>query len=257
VNVLVCVKRVPAPGARINLTPDEQAIDTAHLGFTTSPHEECAVEAAAQLVEAHGGSATVLTVGPAEAEEQLRYAVSVGMAAAVHVPTDGVDWDPQRTARAITAAITSLEAENGPFDLLLFGNESADSGGFQVGIRVAHALGRPIVNGVKGIELAGDAVRLQRDTDAGRETYELPLPAAAGVKEGINLPRYPTMKGRLASKRVAITTIDQAEDAAPGGQQMVRLQRPTEQVSSTVILGHGAAAAPAVVDLLAELGVLK
>jgi electron transfer flavoprotein beta subunit len=255
VRILVCVKRVPAPGARINLTPDEQAIDTAHLGFTTSPHEECAVEAAAQLVEAHGGSATVLTVGPPEAEEQLRYAVSVGMAAAVLVPTDGADWDPQRTARAIAAAITRLEADGGPFDLLLFGNESADSGGFQVGIRVAHALERPIVNGVKGIELAGTTVRLQRDTDAGRETYELPLPAAAGVKEGINLPRYPTMKGRLASKRVEITRFD--TDAEGGGQRMVRLQRPVEKASSTVILGHGAAAAPAIVDLLAELGVLR
>lgn len=255
-RILVCVKRVPAPGARINLTADEQAIDTTHLGFTTSPHEECAVEAAAQLVEAHGGTATVLTVGPVEAEEQLRYAVSVGMSAAVLVATDGADWDPQRTARAITAAVTSLEAADGPFDLLLFGNESADSGGFQVGVRVAHALGRPMVNGIKGIEVVDGAVRLRRDTDIGSETYELPLPAAVGVKEGINLPRYPTMKGRLASKRVEITRIDVAAEVLPGGQRMVRLQRPAERPSTTVILGHGADAAPALVDLLDELGVL-
>ena len=254
-RILVCVKRVPAPGARINLTADEQAIDTAHLGFTTSPHEECAVEAAVQLVEAHGGAATVLTAGPPEAEEQLRYAVSVGMSEAVLVPTDGADWDPQRTARAITEAVTRLEAADGQFDLLLFGNEAADSGGFQVGIRVAHALGRPIVNGIKGIEVEDDTLRLRRDTDAGSETYELPLPAAVGVKEGINLPRYPTMKGRLASKRVEVTRLDVA--AEPGGQQMVRLQRPVERASSTVILGHGAEAAPAVVDLLDELGVLR
>jgi electron transfer flavoprotein beta subunit len=255
VRILVCVKRVPAPGARINLTADEQAIDTAHLGFTTSPHEECAVEAAVQLVEAHGGAATVLTVGPPEAEEQLRYAVSVGMSAAALVETDGADWDPQRSARAITAAVTRLEAADGPFDLLLFGNESADSGGFQVGIRVAHALGRPIVNGIKGIEAADGTVRVRRDTDTGSETYEMPLPAAVGVKEGINLPRYPTMKGRLASKRVEVVRLDIA--AEPGGQQMVRLQRPVERASSTVILGHGADAAPAVVDLLDELGVLR
>ena len=254
-RILVCVKRVPAPGARINLTADEQAIDTAHLGFTTSPHEECAVEAAVQLVEAHGGAATVLTVGPPEAEEQLRYAVSVGMSEAALVPTDGADWDPQRTARAITEAVTRLEAADGQFDLLLFGNEAADSGGFQVGIRVAHALGRPIVNGIKGIEVEDDTLRLRRDTDAGSETYELPLPAAVGVKEGINLPRYPTMKGRLASKRVEVTRLDVV--AEPGGQQMVRLQRPVERASSTVILGHGAEAAPAVVDLLDELGVLR
>jgi electron transfer flavoprotein beta subunit len=254
VRILVCVKRVPAPGARINLTADEQAIDTAHLGFTTSPHEECAVEAAAQLVEAHGGSATVLTVGPDDAEEQLRYAVSVGMAAAVLVPTDGTDWDPQRTARAIVTAVGRLEDTDGRFDLILFGNESADSGGFQVGIRVAHALGRPMVNGIKGIELVDGAVRLRRDTDAGQETYELPLPAAVGVKEGINLPRYPTMKGRLASKRVEITRLDL--DAEAGGQVIVRLGRPAERPSSTMILGHGPEAAPAVVDLLDELGVL-
>ena len=64
-RILVCVKRVPAPGARINITADGQDVDTAHLAFTTSPHEECAVEAAAQLVEQHGGEATVLTLGPA------------------------------------------------------------------------------------------------------------------------------------------------------------------------------------------------
>jgi electron transfer flavoprotein beta subunit len=255
VRILVCVKRVPAPGARINLTANEQAIDTAHLGFTTSPHEECAVEAAVQLVEAHGGAATVLTVGPPEAEEQLRYAVSVGMSAAALVETDGADLDPQRTARAITAAVTRLETADGPFDLLLFGNESADSGGFQVGIRVAHALGRPMVNGIKGIEGTDGTVRVRRDTDTGSETYELSLPAAVGVKEGINLPRYPTMKGRLASKRVEVSRLD--IDAESGGQQMVRLQRPVERASSTVILGHGADAAPAVVDLLDELGVLR
>ncbi len=100
-NVLVCVKRVPAPGARINVTADGQAVDTAFLGFTTSPHEECAVEAAVQLVEQHGGQTTVLTVGPPEAEEQLRYAASVGADEAVLVTTDGSDWDPQRTARAV------------------------------------------------------------------------------------------------------------------------------------------------------------
>ena len=84
-RILVCVKRVPAPGARITLTADHQGIDTKNLGFTTSPHEECAVEEAIRLVEAHGGSATVLTLGAAEADEQLRYAVSVGINSAVHV----------------------------------------------------------------------------------------------------------------------------------------------------------------------------
>lgn len=254
-NVLVCVKRVPAPGARISITADGQAIDTAYLAFTTSPHEECAVEAAVQLVEAHGGSATVMTLGPAEAEEQLRYAASVGVAKCVLLPIADNDWDPQRTAAALADAIRSVESVDGPFDLILFGNESADSGNFQVGVRVAHALGRPIVNGIKGIDIDGATVTARREADAGVEVYTLPLPAVLGVKEGINLPRYPTLKGRLASKKVDVAQV--ATSAAPGGQQMVTLVQAAEQVSETVVLGTGPEAAPAVVDLLEELGVLK
>ena len=152
-KILVCVKRVPAPGARINITADGQQVDTAFLGFTVSPHEECAVEQAVQLVEKHGGEVTVLTLGPAEAQEQLRTAVSTGAVKAVLVPIDVDDWDPQRTAQAIATVISGLELANGKYDLILFGNESADSCGYQVGIRTALKLDRPIVNGAKGLEV--------------------------------------------------------------------------------------------------------
>jgi electron transfer flavoprotein beta subunit len=254
-KILVCVKRVPAPGARINISADGQSVDTAYLGFTVSPHEECAVEEAVQLVERHGGDATVLTLGPAEADEQLRYAASLGVSKAVLLPIDGPDWDPQRTAAAITAAIKEIESRDGAFDLILFGNESADSGGFQVGIRVAHALDRPVVNGIKGIDVEGDSLRARRESDAGVEVYEVPLPAVLGVKEGINLPRYPTLKGRLASKKVEVAQMPPSGE--PGGQQLITLLPAAEQVSATVILGRGPDAAPAVVDMLEEIGVLK
>lgn len=263
-RVLVCVKRVPAPGARINITADGQAVDTAFLGFTMSPHEECAVEEAVQLIERHGGESTVLTLGPAEADEQLRYAASLGVTKAVllPIPADadgGIDWDPQRTATSIAAAIADIEATDGAFDIILFGNESADSGGFQVAIRVARSLGRPVVNGIKGIEVTeldgAPSVRARREADAGVEVYALTMPVVLGVKEGINLPRYPTLKGRLASKKVDVAQV--APVGTPGGQTMQTLLPAAEQVTATTILGHGSDAAVAVVDLLEELGVLK
>lgn len=255
-NILVCVKRVPAPGAKINVTEDARSVDTAHLGFTTSPHEECALEEAVQIVERHGGSVTVLTLGPPEAEEQLRYAASVGANRIVLIPTDGTAWNPQRTATAIGDAIEADEASNGTYDLILFGNESADSGGFQVGVRVAHRLGRPIVNGIKGIETDDEnVITAHREVDGGFEVYKLPRPAVLGIKEGINLPRYPTMKGRLASKKAELNTAE--HDAPDGGQSLVRLHRPIETVSETQILGTDASAAPAIVDILTELGVLQ
>ena len=98
-KILCCVKRVPAPGAKINVTADGSDVDAAHLGFTTSPHEECGVEGAVQLCEQHGGEVTVLTVGPPEAAEQLRYAASVGADHGVLVSSDEVAWDPQRNRR--------------------------------------------------------------------------------------------------------------------------------------------------------------
>ncbi len=259
-RILVCVKRVPAVGSRINVSADSQQVDTAHLGFTTSPHEECAVEEAVQIAERLDGDGhviVVLTLGPADAADQLRYAASVGGTELVLVSADGgLDWDPQHTAAALTAAVQELEAADGEFDLILFGNESADSGNFQVGIRVAYALGRPIVNGIKGIDVTGSGIVARRETDAGYEVYELETPCALGIKEGINLPRYPTMKGRLASRKTQIAELGCDPMAAAGGQARVKLHRPPEPASTTVMLGDSAAAAPAVVDLLDELGVL-
>ena len=88
-NILVCVKRVPLTGGKIVLTDDERAISTRHLGFTVSPHEECGAEEAVRLIEQHGGSSTVLTLGPPEAEEQLRDMMAIGVDRAIHLVTDG------------------------------------------------------------------------------------------------------------------------------------------------------------------------
>ena len=255
-RLLVCVKRVPAPGARIVLTADGQDVDTKNLGFTTSPHEECAVEEAIRLVEAHGGTVTVLTLGPREAEEQLRYAMSLGADRAVLVTHDdvaaGSGWDPQATSRALARVISGLEETDGVFDLLLFGNESADAGGFQVGVRVARALGRPMVNGIKGMEIADGVVTARRESNAGFEVYRLTLPAALGVMEGINLPRYPTLRGRLKSKGAEIALVSATHEA--GGLVTKGLRTPQEQVTETVVLGAGPEAAGAVVARLEDLG---
>jgi electron transfer flavoprotein beta subunit len=249
VKVLVCVKRVPITGGRIVLTADEQSIETRHLGFTISPHEECGVEEAVRLVEAHGGEAVVLTLGPPEAEEQLRDAMAIGADRAIHLVTDDSEWDPQATAGAIVAAAADEE-----YDLLLFGNEAADSGDYQVGIRVAHALGLPCVTGVKGLAVEDGRVRLEQEGPGGRAVYELPLPAVATVLEGLNLPRYPSVPGRMRAKRKPIATSTPARPAAR--LELVRLALPPGQGKQAEVLGHGAEAAPAVVDVLRQIGVL-
>jgi len=253
VRILVAVKRVPMTGGKIVLTEDAQAIETKHLGFTISPHEECGVEEAVQLIEANGGESVVLTLGPTEAEEQLRDAMALGADRAIHLVSDGEEWDPQATAGAIVDAIRADEAANGPFELVFFGNESADSGGFQVGIRVAHALGRPVATGLKGVAVESGSVRCEQEVAGGRDVYVLPLPAVVTVLEGLNLPRYPSVPAKLRAQR---KPLDASSPARPESKlEMLRLVVPESQGKEAEILGRGPEAARAVVEVLQRIGV--
>jgi electron transfer flavoprotein beta subunit len=249
VRILVCVKRVPITGGKMVLTADEQALETKHLGFTISPHEECGVEEAVRLVEAGGGEVVVLTLGPAEAEEQLRDCMAVGADRGILIKTDGAEWDAQATAGAIVDAIKAEE----PFDLILFGNESADSGNYQVGIRVAYGLGLPVVTGLKKIDVQDGSVRVERDAGGVRDVYEAPLPAVLTVLEGLNLPRYPSVPGRLRAKSKPLAVL---EPARPEPKlEKLRLVVPEGQGKQAEILGTGPEAAPRVVELMRQLGV--
>src|SRR5438046_8589317 len=251
-RIAVCVKRVPITGGRIVLAEDARSINTQHLGFTISPHEECGVEEAVRLIEANKGDSVVLTLGPPEAVEQLRDAMALGIDRAIHLQTDGSEWDGESTATAIVEAIRADEA-SGAFDLIFFGNESADAGGYQVGLRVAHALGRPCATGLKGVKVEGSSVRCEQDTGAGRDVYVLPLPAVVTVREGLNLPRYPSVPGRMRAARKPVVTSSPARPEQNLG--LDELSVPGGPGRQTKLLGSGPAAAPVVVELLREIGV--
>jgi len=236
------------------LAEDSMSLETRHLGFTISPHEECGVEEAVRLIEKNGGESVVLTLGPPEAAEQLRDSMALGIDRAIHLQTDGAEWDGEATAGAIVDAVRADEAASGSFDLMFFGNESADSCGFQVGLRVARALGRPCVTGLKGVTVEGPSVRCEQEVDGGRDVYVVPTPAVLTVKEGLNLPRYPSVPGRMRAGRKPIVTSTPARP--PAHLELVRLEVPPGQGRRAEVLGNGAAAAPAVVEMMRKIGVV-
>ena len=247
-RILCAVKRVPITGGKMVLTDDAQALQTRHLGFTISPHEECGVEEAVRIVEAQGGEVVVMTLGPDEAVEQLRECMALGADRAIHLVTNE-EWDAQATAGAIADAIRMEE----PFDLIVFGNESADAGNYQVGIRVAYALGVPVVTGLKGLTVADGRARCEQEVPNGLDVYDVALPALVTVKEGLNLPRYPSVPAKLRANRKPVDARP-VERPAPKLEKL-RLLVPEGRGKQAEILGRGPEAAPKVVEVMQQLGV--
>lgn len=254
-NILVCIKRVPDTAGSITLTADEQSVDASRLGHTVSTHEECAIELAVQTAQATDGTASVLTLGSDDAVEQLRDALAVGCTDATLIEADGAAYGPADVATAIADVIAARAAEGTTYDLVLVGNDAADSGDFQVGVRLAYALERPVLTGISTIEVTDGSVVARGAGPTGTEVFELSSPSVVAVQEGGVEPRYPSIPGRMKAKRAPLETITPKRE--PVGSARVRLKLPPEQPSAVQILGQGPEAAPALVDILTEIGVVS
>lgn len=250
-ETLACIKRVPDTGSKIVLTEDNQEIDTSNLGFTMSPHEECAVEETVQLVREHGGTATALTLGSDEASEQVRTALAMQADEAVLLETDGSEWSAIDTAQAIAEYVRDRTDEGRAIDLLLFGNESADAANYQVGVRVATELDLPCVTGIKSLAIEDETAIAKREVSGGSEVYEVPLPAVITVKEGLNEPRYPSIRSKMAARDQEIERVE-PEYTGSDGLEKIRLESPEQAEGTAEILGEGPEAVDNVIDVLID-----
>ncbi|MGM0699536.1 MAG: electron transfer flavoprotein subunit beta/FixA family protein [Actinomycetota bacterium] len=264
-NILVCIKRVPDIAGSVTLDATGTGIDESGLGHTMSSHEECAVELAIQTAAQAGGTVTVLTLGPAEAVEQLRAAVAVGANDGILVEAaDPSVFAPEDIAQVIGDVIRDRAEAGQTFDLVLTGDDAADTGDFQVGIRLAYDLGYPVLTNIQTISVGGAAGGGERGSGrieargigpAGTEIFSLDLPAVVAVHEGGVDPRYPSITGRMKAKKAQVVEYDAP---VPGtGSPRIRLELPEVKASSVTVLGEGPEAAPALVDVLEEIGVIR
>jgi len=259
IQVLVAVKRVVDSSGEVGLTEDGQGLDGRYAGYTIGDHDACAVELGIRIAEATGGSATIVSVGAPEAVEQIRAALALGAHAGILVEADPTALGPADVATEIAGVVTAAEGESEAYDLVLLGNDAADTGDFQVPVRLAYAVGRPIVTGAGTAEVTDGVLVATVTGSHGEETYEVPLPAVASVLEGGTEPRYPTLKGRMAARKVEVEVRPATSGASGGatGGGRVGWHLPPEAPSTTEVIGEGPEAAPAVVDLLQRLGVLR
>ena len=253
-RVLVAIKRVVESSGEVVLTADEQGMDGRFAGYTIGDHDACATELAIRIAESTAGTVTVLSVGPAEAVEQIRTGLALGAVAGVLVQTELVALGPADVATEIAAVMADAQEAGEPFDLVLLGNDAADTGDFQVPVRLAYAARLPVVTGASRAEVRDGVLLAQVKGPYGEEAYEVPLPAVASVLEGGIEPRYPSLRGRMAAKKVEVQL--RTPTATATGSGRVRWHLPPAAPSTTQVLGEGPGAAAAVVEVLRDLAVL-
>jgi electron transfer flavoprotein beta subunit len=206
VNVVVCVKQVPDTTARKEFLPDNR-VNRAGVENVINPFDEYAIEEALRLKEAQGGTVTVLTMGPASAEDSVRKALAMGADSGVLVTDQSLEGsDAWGTALVLSRAISRLE-----FDLVFTGMESTDARTGLVPAALAEQLGLPSLTYASKVEIADGKVRVNRQISGGYQEVEAPCPAVVSVVKGVNEPRYPSLKGIMTAKRKEIQKLSAAD----------------------------------------------
>jgi electron transfer flavoprotein beta subunit len=211
-RIIVCIKQVPEI-TEVKINPETNTLVREGVPSIVNPFDENAVEAALQLKEKHGGTVTVITMGPPQAAEALRTTLSMGVDEVVLVSDRAfAGSDTWATSYTLSQTIKKL----GGYDLILCGKQAIDGDTAQVGPGIAEWLNLPQVTFAVKIEVEGNKAKVERLLEEVNEVVEAPLPAVITVVKQINTPRMPSLKGMLRAKSTAIKTLKASDiDADP------------------------------------------
>ena len=251
-NIVVCIKQVPE-STEVRVDPKTNALIREGVKSIVNPVDENAVEAALQLRDQHGGTVTVITMGPPQAEEALRHTLAMGADEAILLS------DPASRGSdtlATSYVLAQMVRKIGDVDLILCGKQAIDGDTGQVGPGLAERLGIPQVTFAIGLEVTDGRLQARRVLDDFFEVLEVKLPAVVTVVKQINDPRHPSMKNVLKAKRAEIakwTLADLAADPKQSGfegspTQVLKVWPPEKRSGGRRLEGS----AEEVVDELAE-----
>jgi len=210
-HIIVCLKQVP-DARQVKLDPETHTLIRTGVESIINPYDMYALEEGLRIKERRGGAVTVLTMGPPQAEDALREAVSYGADEAVLLSDRAfAGADTWATTYTLARGIQKI----GPFDLILCGKQAVDGDTAQVGPGLAERLSLPYAAWVRKIEALEDGwIRIQRLMDDGYDRLELALPALLTVVKEINEPRVPSLKGKMRAKSLKIPVYGAAEIGA-------------------------------------------
>jgi electron transfer flavoprotein beta subunit len=234
VNIIVCIKQVPAKDAPLSIAGNW--IRESDIGFEMNEPDSYALEEALRLKEKHGGEVIALSMGPERVKQTIKEALAKGADRGIHIADDAfAQLDPLGSAKSIAAAIQQQKA-----DLVLTGLQSDDHGFGQTGVLLASVLDMPHATIIMAIEVDGQKMKLKRELEAGWfQHIECPLPAVLSIQSGINKVRYATLKGIMAAKKKEITTIARASlgVSAELTQKVEKIYVPTKTKKTEFLTG--------------------
>lgn len=257
-QILVLTKPVPDPAAGAERLGPDHRLDRGASPTVVNGNDEYALEAALQLVEAHGGEVVIVSMAPANATETMRKALAMGATRGILVTDPALAGaDLATTVRVLAAAVA-----NESFDLLLAGLDTSDGAGGAVAAGIAVRLGLPLLSAAGAIEPdpASGRVRVRRLSARGYDLIEAPMPAVVSCTQALGAPRYPSLKGIMAarSREIASRSLadlgDGAQVPADGrwGTQVVAAEKPPARAAGRVVQAPAADAAREIADYLAD-----
>jgi electron transfer flavoprotein beta subunit len=237
-NVVVCVKQIPDPASPGKLDPNTKTL-VREGKLILDDSDAYGVEMALQLADkAGGGEVTLVSMAPNGEVSGLRTALAMGAAKAILVSDDSLKGaDALTTAKVLAAAIKRAEP-----DLVIAATESTDGYTGTLPVQVAEVLGLPAVTFAKHVEVDGTTVKVNRQTEAGFDEVECPLPAVVTVTAGVVEPRYPSFKGIMAAKGKPVDTLkvgDLGIEAPAVGQQVVDVAAAEERQAGEIVVDEG------------------
>jgi len=258
-NIVVCVKQVPEPTGTNKIDPNTLRIVREGVDAVLDPADEYGIEAALQIIEAQGGTVTLVSMGPDRALEAIRRGLAMGADKAIHISDANLAGsDALTTAKILAAAIKRVNP-----DLILCATESSDSYTGMVPGGIAQILDLPQLTFARKMTVADGKVTIQRQLEGGYQTVEASLPALVTVTGSINEPRYPALKGIMQAKKKPVESLSAAdlgldanEVGQAGAKERVTGWKPAEQRKAGQIVKDDGNAAAVIADFLASIKVI-
>ncbi|RMD73148.1 MAG: electron transfer flavoprotein beta subunit/FixA family protein, partial [Bacteroidetes bacterium] len=200
-KLLVCISKTPDTEARIQLAADGKSLDTSGMKYIMNPYDEWyALVRALELVEAHGGTVTVVNVGPADNDQIIRKALAIGA-------NDAVRIDAEPTSAWFVAHQIAAFAKDGGYDIIFCGKETIDYNGSEVPAMLAELLDLPFVAWASKLDMEGNTATIQRDIEGGVEIVKVQTPFVVSAAKGMAEQRIPNMRGIMMAKRKPLKVV--------------------------------------------------